>query len=483
MSRTLLRVLGMNIQTERGVALLAALLLGLILFALGTAFSASALTEVSVVRNHQRYVEARAAAEAGLSHAVQLAVRRLDAWQATGFAGPGAAVTALLRGPDNAINAVADHPSNADNGSLAALELAGEIELPQFPAVAVVPAMPEASYRARIVDEDHPSRNLTATDRVRIGENGQAEADANKRAVLQVTGLAHDDTVVSLEAIIGRNGGPAIVTDQSLTINGNPSINGVNGSVHSNMNLTITGNPTISGDATATGIYGESGGPTILGERGGGRPLIPIPTVQASDYRSHADFVMTTGVGGGRLYGPFANPTTGALGMLLCDAAASNDACKAVWGWEYDPGNSGWKVSSNNMANGTFYVQGNATISGNPGNSGLPKVVSLIAEGNIEISGTPRFQPETPGVMLVTNRDLKLNGNFEMVAGIEGRILVGEQMMISGNPILFGQIYVDNAASVSNMVIDTAISGNPAITYDGGLGEGGFIVTGWREVR
>jgi hypothetical protein len=470
-----------TISSERGVALLAAVLLALVLSALGTALSVSGQTETAVVRNHQRAAEARAAAEAGFSHAAELTIRRLNAWQANGFANPRLAITAVLRGPDNAIHATLADPSNADNGSLEALEIAGEIELPQFPALVLIPAMQGASYQARILDDDDPSRNLTAADRTRIGENGQPYADNNKHAVLRVTGFALDNTVVTLEGMVARTAYPAIVSDQSILVVGSPFISGTDGSVHSNVDLTVSGSPTLTQDATATGAYTVTGNPSIGGNSGGGRPPIPIPDIQASNYRANADFVLTTGVGGGRIHGPFN--ADGSLGPVICNASLVNAACLLTFGWEYNPANTGWNVSSNILPNGTYYVMGHATVSGNPGHVGAPKSVTIIAEGNIEISGTPRFTPDTAELMFVTNGDLKISGNMQMVAGAEGSILVREQMLISGNPVLYSNILIDNATSLSNMVLDTAIVGNPSITYNGTLGGQGFTVTGWREIR
>jgi hypothetical protein len=475
-----------NIRSDRGAALLAALLLSLIISALATAMMVSGQTEVSVVRNYQRASEARAAADAGLSHSVQLAIRNLNAFQANGFATPNAAITSLLRGPDNAIHATPGDPANADNGSLEALEIGGETELPRFPALVAIPGMVGTSYQARIIDEDHPSRNLTAADRARIGENGQADADGNGRAVVQVTGFALDNTIVTLEAIIARTAAPAIVSDQSIIINGNPDILGSSGGVHSNDDLTLAGNPTIAQTATATDTYSVTGSPSVGGEAGGGRAPIAVPPVNAADHRAVADYVLgVSGLAAGRVYGPFADPDTGALGPMVCDASISNGACVPFVGWIYEPGNNGWRVSSNVLANGTYYVPGNVRVTGNPGAwaGGPPEQVTILAEGNIDVSGTPRLQPDTQGLLFVTNGDLEISGNMVMTAGIEGLILVREQMRISGNPDLFGQIWVDNAASFSNFVNNTQISGNPEITYNGTLGSGGFSVTGWREVR
>jgi hypothetical protein len=67
--------------------------------------------------------------------------------------------------------------------------------------------------------------------------------------------------------------------------------------------------------------------------------------------------------------------------------------------------------------------------------------------------------------------------------GLGGTSPHARQMDMSGNKTLYAQIYVDTASSLSNMVINTSISGNPTITYNATLGGAGFTVTGWREFR
>ncbi len=84
--------------------------------------------------------------------------------------------------------------------------------------------------------------------------------------------------------------------------------------------------------------------------------------------------------------------------------------------------------------------------------------------------------------MFVTDGDLKINGTLDMpVDG--GQMLVHEQVQISGNPQLIGQIIVEDAASVSTLVTASSISGNVSITYNGGLGTGVYTVAGWRDIR
>lgn len=466
--------MGTRLHHEHGIALIAVLLLMFLVSALGAALAVSGQIEGLMVRNHRFAAQARAAAEAGLSHALQLTVSNLNAWRANGHASASTAITALLRGPDNAANeANANDASNADNGSLEALEGAGETELVRPPARVAIPGMPGAWYEARFIDEDNPIRNLSAADRARIGENGQTATDGNTVAVVRVIGYGPENTVVTLEATLARTVLPAIVSNDSLVINGNPSIEGSHGSVHTNQHLTVTGSPFIAENATASGEYAYTGSPDIGGIAGGGRPNLPIPPIRASDYKAGADFIL--GKDG------IVTDLTDKANPKQCNASSSKSACEATYGWVFT--SPGWKITANSAVDGTFYVEGDATISGNPGSVKIPVKLSIFAEGNIEITGNPNLIPDSPELLFVTDLDLRIAGTLTMPITIEGQILVHEQMFISGNPKLSGQILVENASTLSTLVEDTQISGNPTITYNGIAGASGFSVNGWRQVR
>ncbi|MEX2272365.1 MAG: PilX N-terminal domain-containing pilus assembly protein [Vicinamibacterales bacterium] len=460
-----------SIKSEDGFALVLVLLVLLVVTGLSAAMVTSGRTEVLISVNQERAAQARAAAEAGLNHALAVSIVYVQNWQANGFANASAAMTSLLRGPDG------DAATVADNGSLAAL--ANGIPMP--PARIVLDAAAGTSYEAWAIDEDSPLRGLSADDHVRIAETGDATLDTNGRVTIRAIGYASGGTTATLEATVGPIILPAIVTNDNLTISGNPMIGGANGSVHSNANLTISGNPTITENATASGNYTTTGSPNIGGQSGGGRPNLTIPPVNAADHRPLADFILH---GDGRM-------TTQDETNVICDASVTNDACKDLgYGWVYSPSGGAmglpqWNITSNSApnANATFYVEGDARISGSPGSAATPLAISIIAEGDIEISGNPNLRPDLPELMLVTNRDLKISGLLEQPIAFEGQMLVREQLHISGNPTLAGQILVENAANVSNLVLSNTISGNPTIIYNGIVGTNTFVVVGWREIR
>ena len=443
---------------ERGMALIGVLLLLMMMSGLCAALAVSGDTETVVSRNHQLAAEARAAAEAGLAHGVQLTIANLQNWEANGFADESAAMTRLLRGPDNVIGTTAN---NADNGSLE------NLGIPRPPARLQLAGLADVFYEVRLFDEDDPARGVTlsAADRTRIGEDNQATNDTNERLVVRAIGYGASGTVATLEAMISPLLLPAIVTNNSLTISGNPSITGSQGGVHSNQNLTVSGSPTIEENATASATYSTSGSPDIGGTGGGGYPNLTIPQVRASDYRDDSDYILNSD---GRL-------EFRATGAVLCDASSNGNACKAAYAWVYN-GSDGWAISSNNdPLPGTYYVEGRASISGN-----INAQISLIAEGSIDLSGNCTLQPHSPELLFVTDGDLKITGLVTSDV-LEGQILVHEQLMIAGNPTLAGQILVEDGATASTLVTDNVISGNPEIIYNGIAGSSVFTVSAWRR--
>lgn len=446
------------------MALLLAIFSLMIVSALSAAMLTSGHTEQLISRNQERALQARAAAEGGLNRGLAVVNTFVRNWQANGFATASAAMSSLMRGPDNQTGSTA---TDADNGSLENFGIA------RPPARVTLNAATDAFYEVRVMDEDDPARGLTLTaaDVARIGENNNAFSDNNRRIVVRAIGYAGGGTTVTLEAIIGPIILPAIVSNGNLTISGNPTINGSNGSVHANANLTISGNPTISQNATASGTYSVSGSPNIGGTSGGSRPILTIPPVRAIDHRPVADWVLTST---GRM--------TTLAGTVVCDASSNNNACRAAYGWRY-LGNGNWAIDGQNAANGVFYVEGDASISGNPGSPGNPLQITIIATGNIEVSGNPDLRPRHPELMFVTDRDLKITGSLDQPLTFEGQMLVREQLHLSGNPTLAGQILIENAPSVSNLVTDNTISGNASVTYNGMAGSNTFAVTGWRMAQ
>ena len=117
------------------------------------------------------------------------------------------------------------------------------------------------------------------------------------------------------------------------------------------------------------------------------------------------------------------------------------------------------------------------------GTNGNPLNITLIAEGNIDIAGNGVLEADTPGLLFVTDMDLRMAGNRDQV-GADALILVYEQISLRGNLSLRGAIVIEDAADISDLVTSSNIgaAGNVTVTNSGTLQGTDFAVTAWREL-
>ena len=456
-----------GVSSERGIALVGVLMLLLIVSAASSGLWVSAQTESAVALNRESAAQASAAAEGGANHATDVTLAFLRRWRPNGFATPVAAVTSLLVGPDGASGTAA---TDADNGSLE------NFGIPRAPARVALPGPNQAQYLVRLLDEDDPNRGfaLDPVDQLRIGEDGQPLVDANNRLLIQTSGFGNNGTMTSLEVVIGPAQAPALVSNGDLIVRGNASVLGTNGNVHSNGSLEVGGSADIDGNATASAGYTEVGHPNIGGSTSGSAMMFAVIDVHASEYRYLADLILTS-------TGQITDPTN----AVICDASGASGACVAAgYTWIYQ-GADGWRANSlgANADNGTYYAETDVEITGNIGNNGNPWNVTLIAEGGIDISGNSTIEANTFGLLFVTDQDLKMTGGTDQV-GAEAQNLIREQAALGGNVSLLGQLVIEDAAAVSDLVTATRIgvSGTPSITNNGTLIGTSFAVASWREM-
>ncbi len=267
--------------------------------------------------------------------------------------------------------------------------------------------------------------------------------------------------------------------DQPFTISGNPVVQGSCGSLHVNGDLMISGNPSFDGNATSSGSYDASGNPVIGGQSGGGHPPQPVPTVDPTQFLAAAKAtLLASEVFQMKSDGQILDGNDVEIAVL-----ADGETFR---GWEYKPGSSfEWVYGGDSAFDGTYYMEGSTEVSGNPGSETNPWVTSIIATGNIGISGSPSMSPHLTDTLLVAGLDIEINGNPGQ--SINGIIAAHEQIKINGNPTMVGNIVAEDAASTSDFVIQSTISGEPSITYDCQLDPG--VVTWqvgvwiWRECR
>ncbi len=206
-----------------------------------------------------------------------------------------------------------------------------------------------------------------------------------------------------------------------------------------------------------------------LGTGTSGATPIPVPEVHASDYKIWANYILTAG-----------GTMTDASGAVLC----TSDGKTTCNDWAYTAGD-GWQLNNSTVPAGTYYVEGNATISGSPGSKASPAVLSIVAEGSISITGSPKLAPHTTELLFVTDQDLKILGTIDLIGEsviVEGQMLVRGQADIGGNASLDGQLII-NDEPVGSLVTSNKLHGNASITYSGGLGTGTYAVSSWRDVR
>jgi hypothetical protein len=474
---------------ERGSALIGVLLLLMVMTALASALAVSSQTETLVARNHESAAQARAAAEAGLNHAAELVTAWILKWKQNGYADSSAAVDDLLVQLD------------ADPDFIAGLTF-GNASDP-----VAIDANGNAEYHVFLFDEDDgddfpdgrgadDATQLTDDTTASNDEDGNALTDNNKAIVLQAVGYAGRNrrgasvATVTLEAIISPYKLPALATDGDLTLAGTAAAivvtEPVIGGVHANGDLTIAGAtaiigvPTELGTATATGTCEDCSLPTITtnpGDSGGGKKRLDIPEIRASDFLDWADYILHDN---GQLE-IVGNPT-------LVDCSKS---CKGV-AWSYQSKSMEWTLTNTTdmYATGTFYVEGPVTISA--GTLLVPAVATIIATGSITGSGNNYIVPAAGDLLFVTDKDLELSGGFNAgVALNQGQMLVREQIALSGNAVLYGQLVIGDCATLddpcttaSTETPDTSsLSGNVVLTNSQDVGTSMFRVSGWREVR
>src|SRR5688572_20866717 len=129
--------------SERGMALIAALLLMMVMSGLAIALLASGRIETAMGDNEELYAGARAASEAGLNHTAAIILQLT--------ADPVFPLNSLLNGPDTLSNPATNDASsvNADNGMVTQL-LGGTAPWQVEPGSAY-------SYAVQLMDDDDPA--------------------------------------------------------------------------------------------------------------------------------------------------------------------------------------------------------------------------------------------------------------------------------------------------------------------------------------
>lgn len=248
-------------------------------------------------------------------------------------------------------------------------------------------------------------------------------------------------------------------------------MNGQCGSVHTNSNLELDGSKvTITGSATANGAYTVTGSPSVGPGSGGAKPKETIPAINPTDFLNTA----TATLSADHLFQMKANGQVldGSGGQIadLADPDFGDTYC----GWKYTAGPSAeWEVRSGSgtPCNGTFYFEGNATVTSSPGSTSTPWKTTIIATGDVIVSGNPTIGADAAytvqDTLFVAGRDAKISGTPSNA--YNGLIAAHEQFAISGTPTINGFIIGEDKSAISSTVTSNTVSGNPTINYNCGL--------------
>jgi hypothetical protein len=321
-------------------------------------------------------------------------------------------------------------------------------------------------------------------------ENGNRYLDVNRRLVIRSTGFGPRGTTATLEQMLTPITMPALLVDGDLTLGGNASIEGSQGSVHANGNLEVDGSSVnVEQNATATGNLVANDGWAAGELTSGGMPRIPVPDIHASTYFNDADFVLHND---GRITN---RPGT----TTYCNAFSSTQAgygtgCRnvtppggtAAFGWRFNGTSLTWDLNPGGSAanQATYYSHTDVTVTGSPGTTANPLRITIIAEGDIEVTGNPDLRPEPSSeIQFVTDQDLRLAGDLTIPTAYEGRIMVREQIDFAGTIELAGQVIVQNVPSISTVVVNNEVRGTATLTYNGLIETVAYTVTGWREMQ
>lgn len=330
---------------------------------------------------------------------------------------------------------------------------------------------PEGGYTVRVADNDDGDGDFTidSDDTVVLESRGHVETggeESDSHVIRCIVHLeVHDPTAAF-----------AILTGGDLLLTGDEVVDGTLGGVHTNEDLTLQGRASVSESASASATTTVVGDATqVGGDLLADRPIVAIAPVVPADYRADADYILTSD---GRML-------DGATGMVLFDfsARAPGGPAPAYQGFLWGA-RSGWSTATSGWVDGMYYVEGNIRFE-HGGTDTDPWVVTLVAEGSIQMHGNPYLRPYYNSTELfVAGADVFAVGTGTN-AEIEGEILAHEQVCLDGNITFAGRIVAESAENTPGSLNGRAtnpllsiIGGNVHVTYDGNMSRS--LVTDFR---
>ncbi|MGI9309179.1 MAG: pilus assembly PilX family protein [Gammaproteobacteria bacterium] len=303
--------------------------------------------------------------------------------------------------------------------------------------------------------------------------DGDPTVDSNDTVLLIAQGTTASGTVRTIQSAVGDPvSGPfdvdkAILTEESLEVTGNPTHYGTLQDIHSNSDVDISGSVQTDGLVSASGTV--TGTPDGDGATLSGAPSVAIPHIDPADFEQYADYIFESD---GKVYDS--------------DGFFVGDADGVDWnGWKFN--GDRWTTVAEQPLGGDLYFKGehgNADIAGNPGKKIDPWIVTILAEGYIEITGTPFIEnymdSDDPlgfqSILFMAGTDLFINGNYDQVPTFQGVLAAGEQIDVKGNVDIHGSLIAGGQGDSGNLVTNNTVSGNAKITFDG-------LYTPWEDNR
>jgi hypothetical protein len=197
-------------------------------------------------------------------------------------------------------------------------------------------------------------------------------------------------------------------------------------------------------------------------------------------------------------------------------------------GWSYGSAANPWNISSNAAGaatpgdpRATVYVVGldnydtsnpaastpnggSVKLTGNIGSNGAPLRVTIFSTGSIDIQGNPNLTSnlvnlETPllppfvdiNVLMFAVEDVRVRGDFNASISFTGITYAGEQVDLSGNGSINGQVIAFNNNNVANSLVEgpigdrnrNTITGSFVLTLNDGNSIGRVRLFSWRQIK
>ncbi|MBZ0170539.1 hypothetical protein MELA_00011 [Candidatus Methylomirabilis lanthanidiphila] len=258
----------------------------------------------------------------------------------------------------------------------------------------------------------------------------------------------------------------ALLTNGPLAISGNTGVlqtGGQCGNVHTNDDLELNGSAIdIVGAATASGAYPQNSNADV--GPGSGHVLFTkkIPVINPTDFLNIAIATLPAN----QVFQMMENGDVLNGSSTPLQHLNSGDSYN---GWSFSAGTPAqWQFSgTSGHVNGTYYFEGNVRLSGSPGSTANPWVVTLIATGNIIITGGPTVQTSMTDTLFIAGLDIDIHGNPGSTV-FNGLIGAHEQFNLGGNMTVNGFVLAEDAGSASGLVTSNTASDGPTINYNCG---------------